>query len=202
MQVKKFDNQAEWLAARRGKVTGTRLADIVSKRKTDKKKIGFYELIAERLGIPADSEPPMERGVRLQGEAIEKFTEATGKKVDTSLVLWVRDDNESMAISPDGSVSETEAVEVKCLASSRHIEALLTQKIPDDYEYQVIQYFLVNEKLETLHFCFYDPRILAKAFFSIEVKRKDVEEVVKEMLEYEKQILKEVDDAVLLLSNF
>ena len=54
------------MAAREGKITGSRLKDIIVKRGTGK-KIGFYSLIAEKLGIPAEEgETPMERGSRLE----------------------------------------------------------------------------------------------------------------------------------------
>jgi putative phage-type endonuclease len=169
MKTHSFSTREEWLAARRGKITGSRLKDIVVKRGTGR-KIGFYELIAERLGVPADDENPMDRGTRLEAEAVERFVKETGKKVDTSLVIWTRDDNESIAVSPDGFVGKKEAVEAKCLASARHIEAFPTQKVPSDYEMQVIQYFIVNDKLETLYMVFFDPRILVKDYFVIEVK--------------------------------
>lgn len=195
MQVLKFEDRESWLFARRGKITGSRLKDIIVKRGTGK-KIGYYELIAERLGVPADDESAMDRGTRLEGEAIEKFQKETGKKVDTSLVIWTRDDNESIAISPDGFIGKKEAVEAKCLSSARHIEAFLTQQIPDEYEMQVLQYFIVNDKLDTLHFVFYDPRILVKDFFVIQVKRKDVQEKVDEYLEYERVTLKEIEEVV------
>ena len=195
MRTLKFESREEWLAARRGKITGSRLKDIIVKRGTGR-KIGFYELIAERLGVPADDENPMDRGTRLEEEAVARFVEETGKKVDTSLVIWTRDDNESIAISPDGFIGKTEAVEAKCLSSARHIEALLTQKVPDEYEMQKLQYFIVNDKLKTLHFAFYDPRILAKPFFVIDIKREEVKEEVAQYLEYEHQIIKDVNDAV------
>ncbi len=195
MKTLKFESREEWLAARRGKITGTRLKDIIVKRGTGR-KIGFYELIAERLGVPADDENAMERGKRLESEAMERFIKETGKKVDTSLVMWQRDDNESIAISPDGFIGKTEAVEVKCLASARHIEALLTNEVPTDYEYQVLQYFIVNDKLKTLHLVFYDPRILAKDYFTIEIKRENVQEQVDEYLAYENQIINEVNEIV------
>lgn len=195
MKTLKFDDKDAWLAARRGKITGTRLKDILVKRGTGR-KIGFYELIAERLGVPADDESPMDRGLRLEAEAMERFIAETGKKVDTSLVIWTRDDNESIAISPDGFIGKTEAVEIKCLSSARHIEALLTQKVPDEYECQALQYFIVNDKLKVLHFCFYDPRILAKSFFIIDVQRKAIAEQVAQYLEYEQQVINEVNEIV------
>lgn len=201
MKTITFANREEWFEARRGKITGSTLKDIVVKRGTGK-KIGFYELIAERLGIPADGENPMDRGTRLEPEAVAEFEKATKQKVDTSLVIWEREDNESIAVSPDGFIGETVAIEAKCLASSRHIEAFLTQEIPSDYEFQKLQYFIVNDKLQTLYFCFYDPRVLAKPFFIIEVLREQVQDEVDMYLDYQKSILKEVDEVVNRLTNF
>lgn len=201
MKTLKFETKEEWFAGRIGKITGSRLKDIVVKRGTGK-KIGFYELIAERLGIPASDENPMDRGTRLEGEAVEMFTKETGKEVDTSLYIWTRDDNENIAISPDGVIGKTEALECKCLSSARHIEAFLTQEIPDEYEFQKLQYFIVNDKLKTLYFAFYDPRLIAKPFFYITVKREDVQKEVDQYLEYQKLTLAEVNEIVNHLTNF
>lgn len=193
MQVKKFQNEEEWLQARRGKITGTRLKDVIVKRGTGR-KIGFYELIAERIAVEPDGEDVMERGLRLEDEALELFTKETKKKVTNEMVLWCRDDNESIALSPDGIISEKEAVEVKCLGSARHIEALIENKIPSDYTDQALQYFIVNDELETLYFVFYDPRVQCKPFFYLTVKR-DQEEVDK-WLAYERELLAEIDQIV------
>ena len=54
----------------------------------------------------------------------------------------------------------------------------------------------MNEKLKTLHFVFYDPRILAKDYFVVDVKREDVKEQVAEYLAYETQIISDVNDIV------
>jgi len=195
MKVIKFEDRESWLKARQGKITGSRLKDIVTKRGTGK-KIGYYELIAERLAIPADDENPMDRGTRLEEEAIERFIKETKKKVNTDLVIWTRNDNESIAISPDGYIGETEAVECKCLASARHIEAWLTKEIPSEYQEQKIQYFVVNDKLKKLYFVFYDPRIPAKDYFVIEIKREDIEDEIQFYLDYQKQVLAEVEQIV------
>jgi len=201
MKIQHFDNEAEWLAARLGKITGSRLKDIIVKRGTGK-KIGYYELIAERIGLPADGENPMDRGHRLEEEAIERFEKMTDKKVDCSLVLWVSDNNENIALSPDGVIGEIEAVEVKCLSSARHIEAYLTGEIPEEYRYQGLQYFIVNEKLEKLHFCFYDPRLKVKDFFIIEMLRSNLTDEINTLEIYQKDTLKEVEEIVENLINF
>jgi len=192
MITKKFNSEEEWFGARKGKITGSRLGSLFSKR--DKKPLkAFYEIIAERIAIPADGENVMDRGKRLEVEAIERFEKETGKNVNKDLVLWMREDNEDIAVSPDGYIGETEAVECKCLNSASHIEAFLTKAIPSEYEYQVLQYFIVNEKLQILYFVFFDPR-MPKDFFYHEVKREEVAEKITEYLEMEKEALKKIKD--------
>lgn len=204
MLIQKFEDQAEWLTARMGKITGTRLKDLVVKRGTGK-KIGFYELIAERIGLPADGENPMDRGHRLEDEAVERYEEMTGKKVDKAMVIWSREDNLDIAVSPDGMIEgteETEALEIKCLSSARHIEAYLTKQIPDEYHYQKLQYFIVNDKLQKLTFAFYDPRLKVADFFLIEVNRADVLKEIEELMIIERETLKEIDSIVNSLLTF
>jgi len=249
MKIHQFQNKEDWLSFRKGKISGTRLKDIVNNsgltkelitkeldknkveyKKTDKKedlqkllsaenialleskldkKIGYYELIAERLAVSENefdgyvpNETPMDRGTRLQKYAIERFRNESGKKVNEDLVIWSSDINDDITISPDGVISDTEAVETKCLSSAKHIEAYLTNKIPDEYEYQKLQYFIVNENLQKLYFVFYDPRIPAKDFFFIEINRKDIELDIEKYKMYQVNIIKEVNEVVNQLINF
>ena len=88
MITQTFNSEQEWLDARRGRITGTRLKDLILKRST-KPKQGFYEIIAERIAIPASEENVMDRGHRLESEALEMFEKETGKKVDGSLIVWL-----------------------------------------------------------------------------------------------------------------
>lgn len=199
MKVNRFETEDQWLDARRGKVTGTRLKDLIVKRGTGK-KIGYYQLIAERLAIPSDGEDAMERGKRLEQEAIDRFEKETGKKVENGYVLWTREDNDSIAVSPDGFIGEKEAVEIKCLGSAYHIKALLEGQVPKEFREQALQYFVVNDKLETLYFIFYDPRIIAKDFIVFVLTREGVKEEVEQYLELEKQTLEEISRVVNELS--
>lgn len=211
MKTIKFENKDQWLVARKGKITGSRLSDIVVKRGTGE-KLGFYELVAERLAVDETefdgyipNETPMDRGTRLQKYAINRFANETGKKVNEDLVLWVRDDNEGIAISPDGTIEgadSMEAIETKCLSSARHIEAYLTNSIPDEYEYQKIQYFIVNERLQKLYFVFYDPRIPVKDFFYFCVTREEIQSSIDIYLQYQREKLIKVDEIVAKLSGF
>lgn len=198
MKTIKFETKEEWLDARLGKITGSRVKSIIGKRGGFNK--GFYELIAERVALPADEENVMDRGIRLEEEAIKEFEKETGKKVDTSLILWVSDENESIAVSPDGVIGKTQAIEVKCLNSASHIEAFLTNEVPSEYEEQILQYFIVNPKLKTLYFGFYDPRIKAKTFFYFTINRKDKEEEIERYRLLELEVIKKVEEIVLKLT--
>lgn len=199
MITKKYDSREEWLADRFGKITGTKVKDVIAKRGIAR-KIGFYQLVADRLAIPADDEDERDRGTRLEAKAIEEFVKKTKKKVDTSLLMWQRDDNPNIAYSPDGVISKTEAVEAKCLSSARHLEAFIEQAVPKDYEDQILQAFVVNDKLKKLYVVFYDDRVVVKPFFYLEVERD--QDKVNAYLLQEKMMLQEIDDIVIKLSGF
>lgn len=200
MKTLKFDDEQSWLSARRGRITGTRLGGLLSKR--DKKPLkGFYELIAERVAIPHDGESVLDRGKRLEDEALERFATETGEKVSNELVLWCREDDENIALSPDGVVGTTKAVECKCLSSAAHIEAWLTKEVPSEYEHQVLQYFIVNEKLQTLFFVFYDPR-MPRDFFYLTIPRASVQDKVDEYLALERDVLSRVAEIEKQLVGF
>jgi hypothetical protein len=197
-------NTNEWLEARKGKITGSKLKDIVVKRGNGK-KIGFYQLIADRLAIEEAYIDPRERGHSLEHEALEMFEKQTDLVVDKDVGLCVSDINENIAISPDGLIADddgkyTSAVEVKCLGSARHIEAVLTDKVPDEYYAQAVQYFVVIDELEVLYFSFYDPRVTAKPFHIVQVTREDVEADVEFYRDYQKDTLKEVEEALAKLA--
>lgn len=190
--IQKFSSLEAWMEARKGRVGGTRLKDLVVKSGLKKKK-GFYEILAERIAIPADTENVMDRGHRLEEIAIDRFIEATKKKVNKDLIIVSRDDNENIYYSPDGIIGKTEDVEVKCLNSASHIQAYLTKEIPSEYYEQIIQGFIVNDKLKKRYMVFYDPRLPKIDLFWLEINRKDHEEEIAEYLELEIATLKELD---------
>lgn len=192
-------NSDEWLEARKGKITGSKLKDIVIKRGTGK-KLGFYELLADRLAIEADEEDCRERGHRLEEEAVEIFVKMTGKQVE-KVGICVRDDNENIALSPDRLIKVgkkySESLEIKCLSAARHLQAFFEQQIPDEYEFQKLQYFIVNEDLQRLYFGFYDPRVTVKPFFYIEVRREDIAKDIEFYLEYQRTTLAEIESLLM-----
>lgn len=186
-----------WVEFRKGKISGTILGDVYSKR--GGRKIGFYQLIADRLGLEPDDENRMDRGLRLEDEAIAEFEKQTGLKVEQDGIC-VSDFDERVINSPDGLIEQdgkyVGAVEIKCISPARHIQAIVEKKIPAEFESQVIQYFVVNQDLQTLHFIFYDPRITCKPYYCIEVKREEVADKIEFFKNWQVETLKEIDEIV------
>lgn len=196
MQVLKFNDEQSWLDSRLTRITGTRLIMPRTKDKT-KKLDGFYDLIGENLLKNNQDKSSMDIGTELEPESIARFVKETGKQVDTSLMIWTRDDNSKIALSPDGVViGEEAAVETKSLSAGKHIKTFLTQEIPSCYHYQKLQYFVVNEKLETLYWLFYNPNLIVNDFFYIVVKRSDIQDEIVEYLEFQNSILKDVENII------
>lgn len=193
--IKVSQNTDEWLEARKGRITGSKLKDILVKRGNGR-KIGFYQLIADKLAIDEVPIDAMQRGHDLEQEAVDAFEQATGISVETNLGMWVHDKYEDIAISPDGAIKEngkyTKAVEVKCLNSARHLQAIIENDIPYDYIDQATQYFIVNEDLKMLYFVFYDPRLTTQPLHIVEIKREQLEGNIKSAFDYQVKVLEEV----------
>lgn len=202
MKVNTYNSEEEWLEAREPRITSTKLKDLVAVRGTAKKD-GFYQLIAARLAIDEDGdEDPMERGHRLEKEALVRLSAATGHLfIHSDNEIWESDENPYIACSPDGyTKNHLRAAEVKALKASIHIKAWHTQKIPNEYKLQAIQPFIVNEKLKKLYFCFLDPRVVALPFHYIVVHRKDIEKDIEKYKAYQLKELAEVDEIVAQLA--
>ena len=137
--------------------------------------------------------------------------------------MWARDDEPRIAVSPDVTETGDKplwAIECKSLSTANHLMYVLPfliwkknktdmlfhtlfhdkrtaireyNFVPDKYKPQVLQYFAVNDDLETLYFSFYDDRIrnLNLSHVYLTIPRDDIiNEVenhrtkVQEILEY------------------
>lgn len=131
-------NSPEWEMARAGKVTASRIADIVRKTKSGisaSRARYMGELVAERLtGTPTPSfkSKDMDWGHETEDEARQLYcfvTNATA--IPVGLVLHPTIDH--AAASPDRLVGDDGLLEIKCPATHTHIETLLGAPIDPDY---------------------------------------------------------------------
>lgn len=163
----------------------------------------IYKLIAQRIAKPINPNDytlpegatysAMLRGQILEEEARDLISEKLGKRIIPGRV-WQSEENEYMICSPDGEFEdETEAVEIKCLDSWKVVKAYYEKHPPSEYKPQILQYFVVNDKLKKLYFCIYsdvfsNPELGLQIF---EVNREDYKEEI--------EIVKRVENATLEL---
>lgn len=187
----------EWHQLRKGKITGTTLKALMSSRK-DTREGAIYELIAERLmeGVESEEyENAMERGNRLESDAISAF-ELEYKKETEETGFVENDDNKMMGYSPDRLIanSDEEDVEVKCPLGKAYVEIWLTNLLPDEYYWQLVQAFVVNPKLNLRYFVAYHPNITVHPIHVIEIKREDIEEDIEKARVAQEEALKRVEE--------
>ena len=186
---------SEWLQLRKGKITGTTLKNIMGTPYARGEE--FYQKLAEKLtvGVSDEYENPMDRGNRLEDDAIALFEFETGMK--TERVGFSEDDDDpTIANSPDRLIGETKAVEVKCPEGKNYLKIWQENKVPKEYWWQVIQYFVLNKKLETLYFVAHNPDIPMHPLHIIEVHRKDIEADIVKAREAQEKFIAEVNEAL------
>lgn len=197
--MKKIDIEqqtAEWFHLRKGKITGTTLKAIMGTPKA--RQDAFYEIIAERLtvGVEGDMEyeNPMDRGNRLEPDAIAMFELETGKKVER-IGLCVDDNNSNIANSPDGLIIDhpEEAVESKSPGGKNYVKMWLTNTVPEEYDWQCVQYFVVNKGLQTLWFLGFNPDITIHPLHIIKVTREQLADKIAKAESAEQVFLQEVE---------
>ena len=153
----------EWFAIRCGKVTASRVADVVAKTKSGpstSRANYMAELIAERLtGQPAErfSNAAMAWGTEKEPEARDAYCFYRGETVKE--VGFIHHPTiEQSGCSPDGLVGDDGLVEIKCPNTANHLDTLLGQMVPSKYINQ-IQWQLACSGRQWCDFVSYDPRL-------------------------------------------
>lgn len=153
----------EWLALRAGKVTASRVADVIASTKTGwgaSRANYMAELIAERLtGEPAPSysNAAMQWGTEKEPEArdyYEFFADASVEQVAFVHHPSIADSG----ASPDGLVGADGLVEIKCPNTATHIDTLLGAAGPSKYMTQM-QWQMACTGRKWCDFVSYDPRM-------------------------------------------
>lgn len=129
----------EWFAARCGKVTASRMKDIIAKSDTAAYRNYQAEIISERLsGRPAESysSREMQRGTELEPKARAVYLLETGSDVsETGLIPHPHIANSGA--SPDGLVDSDGLLEIKCPNTATHIDFLLHRQPKREYILQM-----------------------------------------------------------------
>jgi putative phage-type endonuclease len=207
METEIIQGSSEWFYQRLGKVTASRVADVIAKTKTGystSRDNYMAQLVVERLtNTKAESytNSAMLHGVQQEPFARAAYEAAQGVMVEE--VGFVRHPSiEWAGASPDGLVGgEGEGlVEIKCPNTLTMIETLLSQKVPGKYFTQM-QFQLACTGRKWCDYVMFDPRMPAKA--QLFVKRVDRDDAY--IAEIEAEIVKflaEVDSQVQQLNQY
>jgi putative phage-type endonuclease len=203
MSEELVQGSAEWIAARIGKATASRVADIIAKTKTGwgaSRANYMAELIAERLtGTPADryTNSAMQWGVDTEAQACDAY--AFYAERDLTEVGFVPHPRISMAgASPDRYVGDDGLLEVKCPNTATHIETLLGDPISGKYITQM-QFQMACTGRKWCDWASFDPRLPEHMrLFVVRVKRDDA--LIADLEKHVQDFLAELDAKIAALN--
>jgi putative phage-type endonuclease len=191
---------AEWLASRAGKVTASRISDVLAKIKSGEaaaRRDYRAQLIAEILtGKPQEDgfvNDAMKWGTENEPFARAAYEVDRGILVDqVGLVLHPEIDR--AAASPDGLADVDGLVEIKCPKTATHLEYLLDGAAPEKYRNQMLWQMACTER-KWCDFVSFDPRLPQDLqLFVVRLNRDD--DAIKKMEAEVRKFLDEVDDVI------
>lgn len=189
----------EWHAARCGRVTASRVADIVRKTKNGVSKMRqtyMGELIAERLsGVQEEgySSGPMKWGKETEDAgraAYAFFYNASVRQVG----FIIHHSIDMAGSSPDSLVNEDGGLEMKCPNSATHIATLLGAPPDPDYVTQC-QWNMACTGRAWWDLCSFDPRLPGE----MQLHRTRIQRDPIRIAELEREVRKfisELDDTI------
>jgi len=189
----------EWFTIRIGKVTASRVADVIAKTKTGysaSRDNYMAQLICERLtGLKGESftNAAMQHGTDTEPLARAAYEALQDVLVDE--VGFVPHPTIEMAgASPDGMVGEDGLIEIKCPNTATHIDTLLSETVPSKYFTQM-QFQLSCTGRKYCDFVSFDNRLPPE--LQLFVKRVPRDEVFIRLIESEiVQFIAELDDKI------
>lgn len=165
-----------WKLKRSGKVTASRIADVIAKTKTGysaSRANYMTELVIQRFGVISDSftSDAMQWGT--ETEPLARIEYENRNLVSVDQVDFVENKYIKMSgASPDGIVGDG-LIEIKCPNSKTHFEYLLAGEVPEKYKPQMAwQMCCTNARW--CDFVSYDPRVPeGLQYFQIRYERDD-----------------------------
>jgi putative phage-type endonuclease len=155
----------EWHLLRAGKVTSSKISDMMAKGKGSAESAGRRnyraQLVAERLTGEVETDgyknDAMQRGNDLEDAARSCYEFEGGQEVK-QVAFILHPEIENKGSSPDGLVGEEGQIEIKCLNTANHIDILLKNVIPTTYLKQMHDQMGCSGRLWN-DFVSYDPRM-------------------------------------------
>lgn len=189
----------EWFTIRIGKVTASRVADVLAKTKSGysaSRDNYMAQLVCERLtGQKAEgfTNAAMQHGT--ETEPLARAAYEALKDVLVDEVGFVPHPEIQMAgASPDGLVGDDGLIEIKCPNTATHIDTLLSETVPTKY-YTQMQFQLACTGREWCDFVSFDNRLPEE--LQLFIKRVPRDDTYIKLMEAEiVQFLAELDDKI------
>jgi len=180
----------EWLAARAGKVTASRINDVMAAKTTAAYRDYRAQIVAEILtGQPQESgftNAAMQWGTEQEKFARAEYELACNWTVD-EIGIVLHPTIERGAASPDGLVSINGLVEIKCPKTATHLQTLIDKKQPRQYENQMLWQMACTGR-KWCDFVSYDPRLpedlqlFVHRFYRDDKRIEEIEAAVQQFL--------------------
>ena len=168
----------EWFAARLGKVTASKVSDVVAKTKSGygaSRATYMSQLLVERLTktrAEGFTSAAMQWGTDTEPKARTAYEFITDMNV-VEVGFVNHPFIEMSGASPDGLVDDLGMLEIKCPNTSTHVQTLLDEKIPKRYVDQM-QWQMACAERAWCDFVSFDPRLPdGNDFFCTRLKRDD-----------------------------
>ena len=181
----------EWFAQRLGRVTASRVKDVMAKTKSGPaatRKNYMMELLCQRLTGQREegfTNSAMQRGTELEPLARSAYEMETGEMV-TEASFVVHPDYPDTGASPDGFVGDNGLIEVKCPNTAQHIACIQSGKADNKYWWQM-QHQMACTGRQWCDFVSFDDRLPEKLqLFVARVERDEqaISEMMDEILEF------------------
>lgn len=194
----------EWFSERLGKVTASRIADVLAKTKSGpsaSRANYMAELVAERLtGTGGDFyvNAAMLRGTELEPVARDCYSFITDNDVIEE--GFVAHPTIPMAgCSPDGLIGDDGLVEIKCVGTAKHI-ALLRGGEPEDRYIKQVMWQMACTGRQWCDLAYYDPRLPIEMQLHVQRVQRD-DAMIADMEREVAAFLAEVDQTIADLTN-
>lgn len=177
----------EWFNARLGKVTASRVADVIAKTKTGystSRENYMAQLVCERMtGTQGESYNNAAMQWGTDQEPLARAAYEAAKDVLVDEVGFITHPTIIAAgASPDGLVGDDGLIEIKCPNTATHIDTLLSEKVPSKYNTQM-QWQMVCTGRKWCDFVSFDPRM--PEGLQLFIQRVDFDAEYVKMLEAE-----------------
>jgi putative phage-type endonuclease len=194
----------EWFAQRLGKVTASRVADVIAKTKSGystSRENYCVELALERItGARQESftNGAMQWGTDTEPLARVAYEAASGAMVE-EVAMIAHPTIAMTGASPDGLIDADGLIEIKCPNSATHARTMLSKK-PDGKYITQMQWQMACTDRKWCDFVSFDPRFPEHLqLFVTRVERDD--KAIKELEQEVANFLADVEEMVSKLNN-